>query len=57
MNEERDAATRDEPVARPATTKRSWKSKLIELALWAALSIVTAVVMIALSNRLLPTNF
>lgn len=41
--------------ARPA--KRSWKSRLIELALWALLSIVTAVVMVLLSNKLLPTNF
>jgi hypothetical protein len=41
----------------PARTKRSWKSRLLELALWAALSIVTAVVMIALSDKLLPNNF
>jgi hypothetical protein len=37
--------------------KRSWKSRLIELALWAALSIATALIMIALSDKLLPTNF
>lgn len=37
--------------------KRSWKSRLIELSLWALLSIVTAVVMILLSNKLLPSNF
>jgi hypothetical protein len=41
--------------ARPA--KRPLKSKLIELGLWALLSIVTAVVMILLSNKLLPANF
>lgn len=41
-----------QPVAR-----RSWKSKLIELALWAALSIAVALIMIALSNKLLPENF
>jgi hypothetical protein len=37
--------------------KRSRKAKLIEFALWAALSIVIAVIMIALSNKLLPNNF
>lgn len=52
-----DMSVRDDFVEKPAVAKRSWKSKLIELALWAALSIVTAIVMIALSNKLLPTNF
>ena len=41
----------------PRPGKRPWKSRLIELALWALLSIVTAVVMVLLSNKLLPTNF
>jgi hypothetical protein len=41
-----------QPVAR-----RSWKSRLIELALWAALSVAVALIMIALSNKLLPENF
>ncbi|HEY7874322.1 MAG TPA: hypothetical protein VIG64_04285 [Actinomycetota bacterium] len=45
-------------VESPATpVKRSRKAKLIEFSLWALLSIVTAVVMILLSNKLLPTNF
>lgn len=51
-----------DPETTTATTgtprkKRSWKSRLLELALWAAVSIVTALIMIALSNKLLPTNF
>jgi hypothetical protein len=37
--------------------KRSWKSKLIELALWAALSVITAVVLVLLSEKILPSNF
>jgi hypothetical protein len=37
--------------------RRSWRSKLLELLLWAAVSLVTAVVLISLSERLLPTNF
>ncbi len=38
-------------------TKRSWKSRLRELALWGCVSIATAVIMILLSNKLLPPNF
>jgi hypothetical protein len=62
VSENGDAALGPEPtVAEPpaatARSKRSWKSRLIELALWAALSIVIAVVMIALSDKLLPNNF
>jgi hypothetical protein len=37
--------------------KRSWKSRLGELALWAAVAIITALVLIQLSEELLPTNF
>lgn len=40
-----------------STPKRSWKSRLLELALWAAVSIATALIMIALSEKLLPANF
>jgi hypothetical protein len=36
---------------------RSWKSKALEFALWAALSLLTAVVMVSLSEQLLPSNF
>jgi hypothetical protein len=37
--------------------RRSWRSRALEFLLWAALSIVTAVVMVSLSERLLPSNF
>ena len=37
--------------------KRSWKSRLVELALWIAVSIVTAVILVSLSETLLPANF
>lgn len=40
-----------------AKTRRSWKSRLIELALWIAVALITAGVLIALSENLLPTNF
>ncbi|MFN2593703.1 MAG: hypothetical protein ABR579_02300 [Actinomycetota bacterium] len=39
-------------------TKRPWKSRLIELSLWAALSVAVAAVMIHFADKLLPgTNF
>lgn len=38
--------------------KRPWKSRLIELALWALLSVAVAAVMIHFADKLLPgTNF
>jgi negative regulator of sigma E activity len=37
--------------------RRSWKSRLLELAAWACVSLATAAIMILLSNKLLPTNF
>lgn len=37
--------------------KRSWRSRLLELALWACVSLLTAVILILLSGRLLPANF
>lgn len=37
--------------------KRSWKSKLLELALWAALAVLTAVILVQVSERVLPPNF
>jgi hypothetical protein len=46
-----------EDVRPAAPTKRPLKSRLIEFGLWALLSIVTAVVMVLLSDTLLPTNF
>lgn len=36
---------------------RSWKSKLGEFLLWAAVAVATAVIMVALSETLLPANF
>jgi hypothetical protein len=37
--------------------KRSWKSRLGELALWALVAVATAVILVMLSERLLPSNF
>lgn len=37
--------------------KRSWKSKLLELLLWAAVAVATAVVLVMLSDEILPANF
>lgn len=37
--------------------KRSWKSRLGEFAIWAAVAIGTALIMISLSEELLPSNF
>jgi hypothetical protein len=36
---------------------RSWKSRLGELALWASVAIATAVILVLLSEQLLPENF
>ena len=41
----------------PETTKRSFRSKLIEFLWWTAVAIATAVILVSLSERLLPTNF
>lgn len=38
-------------------TKRPLKYRLLELALWTAVAIITAVVLVSMSERLLPTNF
>jgi hypothetical protein len=37
--------------------RRSWRSRLLELALWLAVAIITAAVLVLLSEDLLPTNF
>ena len=38
--------------------KRSWKSKVLELLLWAAVALGTAAVMIMLTDKILPApNF
>jgi hypothetical protein len=38
-------------------SRRSWKSRLLELALWIAVALITAAIMISLSETLLPNNF
>jgi hypothetical protein len=38
-------------------SRRSWKSRLLELALWTAVALITAAIMISLSETLLPSNF
>ena len=37
--------------------KRSWKSKVLELLLWAAVAVATAVALVMLSEEILPANF
>jgi hypothetical protein len=37
--------------------RRSWRSRLLELLLWAAVAIGTAVLMVSLSEKFLPANF
>ncbi len=37
--------------------KRSWKWIVLEVLFWAAVSIGTAVLLVALSDRILPANF
>ena len=39
------------------TPRRSWKSRLGEFLIWAAVAVGTAVVMVLLSEKLLPANF
>lgn len=37
--------------------KRPWKLRLAELLLWFVIAVITAVVMVSMSERLLPANF
>lgn len=37
--------------------KRSWKSRALELLLWTVVAIITAVILVQLSETLLPANF
>lgn len=37
--------------------KRPWKSVVLELLIWTAIAITTAVVLILLSDEVLPANF
>jgi hypothetical protein len=41
----------------PPHAKRSRKSRLLEFLLWTAVAIGTALILISLTERLLPTNF
>ena len=38
-------------------TKRPWKLRLAELLLWFAVAVITAVIMVSMSEKLLPSNF
>ena len=38
-------------------TRRSWKSRLLELAAWLVVALITAGILITLSENLLPNNF
>lgn len=37
--------------------RRSWKSRLLELAVWAAVSIATALILILVADSVLAPNF
>ena len=39
------------------TPKRPWKLRLAELLLWFVVAVITAVVMVSMSEKLLPPNF
>ena len=41
----------------PAKTKRSWRSRLLELAFWALVAVGVALAMIYFADKLLPNNF
>ncbi len=38
-------------------SKRPWKLRLAELLIWFAVAVLTAVIMVAMSEKLLPPNF
>ena len=40
-----------------SNTRRSWKSRLLELGAWIVVALITAGILIALSENILPTNF
>ena len=37
--------------------KRAWKWRILELLLWAAVAVGTAMILVAVSDRILPANF
>ncbi len=38
-------------------SRRPWRSRLLELLAWAAVAVLTAVILVLLSERFLPSNF
>jgi hypothetical protein len=40
-----------------ARRRRSWRSRLLELLLWACVAVATAVVLVYLTERFAPPNF
>lgn len=58
LRKRRDPA--DDAIAREPVVpkrKRSWRSRLGEFAIWTAVAVGTALIMIRMSETLLPTNF
>ena len=41
----------------PEKVKRPWKLRLAELLLWVSIAVITAVIMVSMSEKLLPANF
>jgi len=46
-----------EEQSAPTSKKRRWKPRLLELLLWTAVAVATAVFLIYASERWLPANF
>ena len=46
-----------QPERDPNQRPGKWKRRLLELALWAAVAIVTAVLLVYASDRWLPANY
>jgi hypothetical protein len=53
MNEQAQVEPQEEVVR----SKRPWKLRLAELLLWFSVAVITAVIMVSMSERLLPSNF
>ena len=57
MNSSNEDAPSERDETSPPHAKRSRKSRLLEFLLWTAVAIGTALILISLTERLLPTNF
>jgi len=57
MSSQREDAPSERDETSPPPAKRSRKSRLLEFLLWTAVAIATALILISLTERLLPTNF